>query len=93
MIDAGPDRRPLACRLLGHRWRFTSQGRTLRWDCVRCAASGGSKTYDSAAAARHYALAFEGEPGRGERRFLLGAGPLWLWRRLRRGGRGNDGAS
>jgi len=70
------------CRVLGHRWRFSAEGRTLRWDCTRCAAPGGSKEYDSDQLARHYAQAFENEPRRGERRFLLGAAPLWLARRL-----------
>ena len=38
--------------------------------------------HDSDRLARHYAQAFENEPRRGERRFLLGAAPLWLARRL-----------
>ncbi|WP_228431182.1 DUF1660 family phage protein [Baekduia soli] len=74
----------MACRLLGHRWRFRADDRTLSWDCERCAAHGGSKEYPDATAARRYARAFDEEPGRGERRFLLAAAPLWLWRRLRR---------
>jgi hypothetical protein len=72
------------CRVMGHHWRFSAEGRTLRWDCTRCAARGGAKEYDSPQLARHYAQAFESEPRRGERRFLLGAAPLWLWRRISR---------
>lgn len=75
---------PLACRIVGHRWRFTADAATMRWDCARCGEPGGSKVYASPRHAAHYASAFEGERERGERRFLLGAAPLWLWRRLRR---------
>jgi len=74
---------PPACWVLGHRWRFSAQGATMRWDCERCGAPGGTKTYNDPADARRYARAFDDEPRRGERRFLLGAAPLWLWRRLR----------
>jgi hypothetical protein len=73
---------PLSCRVLGHRWRFRAEGKALRWDCTRCAAAGGRKQYATAAEARRYARAFEGEPRRGKRRFLLGAAPLWLARKL-----------
>jgi hypothetical protein len=79
---------PLACRALGHRWRFSAQARTLRWDCDRCGAAGGRKEYERAADAQRYAHAFEREPQRGERRFLLGALPLWLWRRIGRRSQG-----
>ena len=78
------DRSPLACRVLGHRWRFTAEGRVMRWDCERCGVPGGSKNYGDARAAKRYASAFDSESERGERRFLLGAAPLWLARRLRR---------
>jgi hypothetical protein len=83
---------PLSCRVLGHRWHFRAEERTLRWDCDRCAAFGGRKEYSSEADAQRYAHAFEGEPRRGEQRFLLGAAPLWLARRIGRGRRGGPSA-
>jgi hypothetical protein len=52
---------PLACRVFGHRYRFTSDRETMRWVCERCAALGGEKTYASAAEAERYARAFDRE--------------------------------
>jgi hypothetical protein len=49
----------LACRVLGHRYRFTSEGTTMRWDCQRGCGAGGSKVYASAADAQRYATALD----------------------------------
>src|SRR5690348_17314050 len=48
--------RVLACRLLGHRPRFWSEGSTMRWECERCGQAAGSKEYESAQDATRYAL-------------------------------------
>ena len=84
--ESPPGRPPLACRVVGHQWRFAAEARTMMWSCARCGEVGGIKEYGTAAEARKYARAFDSEPARGERRFLLGAAPLWLWRKLRRRG-------
>ncbi|MDX6692222.1 MAG: hypothetical protein QOG15_3679 [Solirubrobacteraceae bacterium] len=79
----------LRCRLLAHRFRFTSDGDTLRWACERdgCDA-GGAKRYDSARAAARFAAAFDVEDRRDlGRRAPLGLLPLRLWRAWRRRGR------
>jgi hypothetical protein len=55
------DNVPLACRVLGHRYRFAAEGATMRWTCARCGAAGGEKTYASAAEAERYARAFDRE--------------------------------
>jgi hypothetical protein len=76
----------LACRVLGHRWRFSNEGRIMRWQCARlgCDATG-SKRYPSAAHARRYALAFDREDAADiGRRPLLSLLPLGLSRRGRR---------
>ena len=73
----------LSCRLLGHRWRFRADGTVLNWTCDRCGTVGGRRAYGSAADAQRYARALDEEPRRGARRFLLGAAPVWLWRKLR----------
>ena len=80
----------LRCRLLGHRFRFTSDGETMRWHCQRGCGAGGSKRYESAAEASLYASAFDREDREdlGRRAPLVGLFPLRLlraWRR--RGGR------
>src|SRR5256885_2339121 len=31
----------LACRLLGHRYRFRAEGATMRWECARACGAGG----------------------------------------------------
>jgi hypothetical protein len=76
----------LSCRLLGHRFRFTSEGETMRWTCERvgCGA-GGSKRYPSAGDAARYASALDVED-RHElgRRAPFGLLPLRLWRAWRR---------
>src|SRR5581483_6080310 len=47
----------LACRLLGHRYRFRAEGATMRWSCARCGADGGAKQYATAEEAARYARA------------------------------------
>lgn len=78
--------RVLACRVLGHRYRFHAEDCLLRWQCARCAAPGGSKRYSSAAQAHRYAVAFDRRDADtlGERAPLLGLFPLRLWRALHR---------
>jgi hypothetical protein len=49
----------LACRLLGHRPRFSASGRTLSWRCERDCGAGGSKDYPTAADACRYAAALD----------------------------------
>ena len=48
-----------ACRLLGHRPTFWSEGETLRWRCDRECGVEGARTYPSAAEARRYADALD----------------------------------
>jgi hypothetical protein len=77
----------LACRLLGHRYRFTAAEETMRWSCVRCGA-GGAKTYASAADAARYAQALDREDREdiGRRAPLISGLPLRLlrlWRNRR----------
>jgi hypothetical protein len=74
----------LACRLLGHRFRFRADGATLRWECLRGCGAGGSKRYERPADAERYAHAFEREAGAADRAPpLVAALPLRLLRRLR----------
>jgi hypothetical protein len=75
----------LRCRMLGHRFRFSSEGQTMRWSCERCGAPGGEKRYPTAEQAAHFAHAFDGED-RDElgRRAPLGLLPLKLLRTARR---------
>jgi hypothetical protein len=76
----------LTCRLLGHRFRFQSEGATMRWACERdgCDA-GGTKRYESAERAAKFAAAFDVED-RHElgRRAPFGLLALRLWRAWRR---------
>jgi hypothetical protein len=79
----------LACRLVGHRFRFSADGSTMRWSCTRGCGAGGEKTYASAADAARYARAFDREDREdiGRRAPLIGLLPLrivWLVRRRRR---------
>ncbi|MGH3051229.1 MAG: hypothetical protein ACRDLK_13815 [Gaiellaceae bacterium] len=79
----------LACRLLGHRYRFGAEGATMRWECERCGALGGEKAYASAEEASRYARAFDREDRDevGRRAPFLGMFPLriaWLLRRRSR---------
>jgi hypothetical protein len=83
---------PLGCRVLGHRYRFTSEGPTMRWACERGCGAGGSKRYATAAEAGGYARALDVED-RDEvgRRAPVGLLPLRLLRALRRPRRDGDG--
>jgi hypothetical protein len=74
----------LACRLLGHRYRFQADEATMRWTCERCGA-GGSKEYESATEAARYAAAFDSEDRDevGRRAPFLGMFPLRMWWNLR----------
>ena len=73
----------LACRILGHRYRFRADGTAMLWECERGCGSGGSKQYSSAEDAARYARGLEraGEPDQGPP--LIAALPLRLVRRLR----------
>jgi hypothetical protein len=51
----------LACRVLGHRYRFTSEGATMRWRCQRDCGAGGQKQYESPEDAGRFAAAFDSE--------------------------------
>jgi hypothetical protein len=52
----------LACKVMGHRYRFTSEGTEMRWDCQRGCGAGGSKQYASARDAARYATALDRDP-------------------------------
>jgi hypothetical protein len=76
----------LACRVTGHRFRFSSDGPVMRWECQRGCGAAGSKRYPSAADATRYAAAFDREDADDVgRRPLLSLLPLALSRRARRG--------
>jgi hypothetical protein len=49
----------LACRIFGHRARFSSDGPVMRWRCERECGFEGEKTYSSAEAAARYAHALD----------------------------------
>jgi hypothetical protein len=80
----------LVCRLFGHRWRFSAQGTTMRWDCARGCGAGGEKRYDSPERAARYARTLDREDREDVgRRPLLSLLPLGLARRAGRdSGRG-----
>ena len=72
----------LACRVLGHRYRFRSDGATMRWTCERGCGAGGEKRYPDAVAAARYARAFDREDRQDlGRRAPLGLLPLRLIRK------------
>jgi hypothetical protein len=75
----------LACRLLGHRFRFGAGGATMTWSCECGCGAHGSKAYPSAAHARRYAAAFDREDRAdlGRRAPMLGMLPLRVHRALR----------
>ena len=75
----------MTCRVLGHRFRFRTEGATMIWECERCGERGGSKTYASAADAERYARAFDVDDRKslGRRAPLVGLLPLRLWRAWR----------
>ena len=76
----------LRCRLLGHRFRFTSDGDTVRRRCGRGCDVGGEKRYATAADAARYASAFDREDrdDLGRRAPLVALFPLRLMRAARR---------
>ncbi|HET8558444.1 MAG TPA: hypothetical protein VFL58_14150 [Gaiellaceae bacterium] len=76
----------LSCRLVGHRYRFQAEGRTMRWSCERGCGAGGSKEYESADEATRYAAAFDREDRDevGRRAPFLGMFPLRMWWTLRK---------
>ena len=51
----------LACRALGHRYRFAASGAVMTWACARCGHAGGAKEYGSAEEAARFARAFDRE--------------------------------
>ena len=70
-----------ACGLLGHSYRFSAEGQTMRWACDRCG-DGGSKRYASAEDAQRYAGAFDRRDAEKlGKRPLLSLLPLWLARK------------
>jgi hypothetical protein len=73
----------LACRILGHRFRFRAEGRSMLWECARGCGAGGSKQYATPDEARRYAAGLERDavPDRGPP--LIAALPLRLLRRAR----------
>jgi hypothetical protein len=75
----------VACRLFGHRPRFSAEGEVLRWRCERGCGASGERRYDSASQAERYAQALDRED-RDDlgRRPLLSLLPLGLARRSRR---------
>jgi hypothetical protein len=79
----------LRCRLLGHRFRFASDGATMRWSCERGCGAGGAKRYPTPAEAELYARGFERERDDVGRRSPVGALPLRLLRAARRRGPGS----
>jgi hypothetical protein len=69
----------LRCRLLGHRFRFNSDGSTMRWACERGCGAGGEKQYATPDDAARYARAFDREDRKDlGRRAPLGLLPLRL---------------
>jgi hypothetical protein len=74
------------CRLLGHRFRFSAEVNTMRWDCQRGCGAGGAKRYATSEDAERYAAAFDREDREdlGRRAPLVGLFPLRLWRAARR---------
>jgi hypothetical protein len=76
---------PLRCRLLGHRYRFSAEGSTMRWVCDRHCGAGGEKEYANATDAARYARAFDRRDSAdlGRRAPLFGLFPLRVWRAWR----------
>jgi hypothetical protein len=84
----------LRCRILGHRYRFSSEGTTMTWTCERGCGAGGSKRYPTADHASRYAAAFDREDRDdvGRRAPLVAGFPLRLARvaKRRRASRTSD---
>ncbi len=76
----------LACRVLGHRYRFTADGTVMTWRCQRGCGSCGRKEYPTAAQAQRFAAAFDTEDREdlGRRAPLIALFPLRLWRIMRK---------
>lgn len=76
----------LRCSLLGHRYRFTADGATMRWSCQRGCGASGEKRYDDAEQAQRYAAAFDQEDrdDLGRRAPLVAGLPLRIARAVRR---------
>ena len=74
-----------ACSILGHRYRFVADGRTMTWSCERCGHEGGAKEYPTAEDAARYAAAFDREDRAdlGRRAPLVAGLPLRAIRLLR----------
>jgi hypothetical protein len=75
----------LACRVMGHRFRFRADAETMRWECARGCGAGGEKHYPTAAAASRYAGALDREDSQdlGRRAPLVGLLPLRIARAVR----------
>jgi hypothetical protein len=75
----------IGCQLIGHRFEFAADGRTLSWSCSRCG-TGGSKVYPTPAQASRYATAFNvrDSASLGRRAPLIGLFPLRLAHLTRR---------
>jgi len=75
----------LRCRLLGHRFRFTSDGETMLWRCQHGCGATGAKRYPTAEEALRYARAFDREDrdDLGRRAPLIGLLPLRIVRAVR----------
>jgi hypothetical protein len=74
----------LWCRILGHRFRFRSDGQTMSWYCERGCGAGGSKRYETAEDARRYTAAFDrADDADLGRRAPIGLTPLRLLRAVR----------
>jgi hypothetical protein len=73
----------IRCLVLGHCFRFDSDGTMMHWNCERGCGAGGSKRYRSADDARRYAASFD-RADRADlgRRAPLGLLPLRLARAI-----------
>ena len=73
----------LRCKLLGHAYRFWSDGPTMRWRCQRSCGAGSTKPYPTPELARRYAAALDREDHHDiGRRAPLGLTPLRIARAL-----------
>jgi hypothetical protein len=75
----------MRCRILGHRYRFATEGETMLWRCQRDCGAAGSKRYPTAEDAGRYAAAFDREDNAdlGRRAPLVGLLPLRVVRAVR----------
>ncbi len=89
-VPAGYDPLMFRCRLLGHRFRFTSAGATMHWSCARGCGAEGAKTYATSEAAHRYATVFDREDRAdlGRRAPLVAGIPLRVFHALRSRGIG-----